>query len=485
MTGEHGRATHAQGARGLRLGFVGQGWFPDIGGVESHTRDLARELGARGHRVCALALDGAEGLEPYSSTTRAVDGVRVTRMAYRYHDHRALADLVRAPRAEEVACGWARAEELDLVHVHHASGWGLGLLEALDAARFPVVMTLHDYWPLCPRGQMLRTDGEVCAAASPARCAPCLARTWPHLMPSTGGARRGPRGEELADDVGGDEAAARSRTEHAFACLGRAARLFTPSPATRAAYGRAGLDERRIEVVENGVDVEELARATRALRSRAAPHAGLRLGVLGTVLPSKGALELARAVLAANLPGLTLEIHGALPSYHGDARYVEELGALAARQPAIRVHGPFGHERLAEILSGLDGVAAPSRWNEVYGLTVREARAAGLPVLVSDAGALPDVVAGGRGGLVVPAEDRAAWVAALVRFADPAQRAAWAAHASLPRSARAMALQLERAYCEVVRAARGRLPKLEFEPGSERRARSGPWAWLRRRFGAR
>lgn len=466
--------------RGLDLGFVGLGWYPDIGGVESHTRDLARELGARGHRVRALALDGTEGLEPYTLATRELEGVRVTRMAYRYHDHRALADLVASARAEEAARSWARAERLDLVHVHHASGWGLGLLSALAADGFSVVMTLHDFWPLCPRGQMLRTDGEVCAAASPERCAPCLVCTWPHLMPSSGGARRGPRGEGLERD----EDAVRARSEYALACLARAARLFTPSPSTRAAYARAGLDASRIEVVENGVDVEALARTARELRARAPARTELRLGVLGTVLPSKGALELAQAVVAAGVAGLTLEIHGALPSYHGDTRYGEELRALAAREPRVRVHGPFGHERLAEILSGLDGVAAPSRWNEVYGLTVREARAAGLPVLVSDAGALPDVLAGGEGGLVVPAEDRAAWIAALRRFADPAQRASWAAQAARPRPARAMALQLERAYCDTIRAARGRLPELDFVPGEERRSARGPGAWLRRLFGS-
>ncbi|HEX6884000.1 MAG TPA: glycosyltransferase [Planctomycetota bacterium] len=464
--------------RGLALGFVGLGWHPDIGGVESHTRDLARELGTRAHRLHALALDMAEGLEPYTTKARpdegVVEGVEVTRMAYRFHDHRALADLVTSARAEAVLVDWARAARLDLVHVHHASGWGLGILPVLARAGIPAVMTLHDYWPLCPRGQMLRTDGEVCAEASPARCAPCLARTWPHLMPSGDGERRGPDGASVADDEG----AAGARDAHALACLRSAARLFTPSPATRTAYVRAGLAEASIQVLENGVDVDELARTVRALRARAAPHAGLRLGVLGTVLPSKGALELAQAVLEARLEGLTLEIHGSLPSYHGDSRYVEELRALAARAPSIRVHGPFDHARLPEILAGLDGVAAPSRWNEVYGLTVREARAAGLPVLVSDAGALADVAAGGKAGLVVPAEDRAAWVAALKRFADPAARAAWAAHATPPRSAHAMALELERAYCEVLRQ-RGELGKTEFVPGTDQRARGGWLGWLR------
>jgi glycosyltransferase involved in cell wall biosynthesis len=399
-------------------------------------------------------------------------------MAYRYHDHRALADLVASPRAEERALEWARGARLDLVHVHHASGWGLGILPRLGAAGFPVVMTLHDYWPLCPRGQMLRVDGEVCAEAAPARCAPCLARTWPHLVPSAGGERRDARGGAPASD----EEAARARDEFALACLRSARRLFTPSRQAAAAYARAGLAEEGIEVVENGVDVEELAAAVRVLRARAGAREGLRLGVLGTVLPSKGALELAHAVAAAEIPGLTLEVHGALPSYHGDSRYVEELRALAARSPAVRVHGPFDHALLAEILATLDGVAAPSRWNEVYGLTVREARAAGLPVLVSDAGALPDVAEWGAAGLVVPSESRDAWIAALRRFADPAERAAWAAHAKKPRNARAMALQLERAYCDVLAAAGARLPPLAFVPGTEERT-PGLGAALRRLFG--
>jgi glycosyltransferase involved in cell wall biosynthesis len=286
-------------------------------------------------------------------------------------------------------------------------------------------------------------------------------------MPASGGERRAP-GSASAPAVVDDEGAARARDTFALASLRSARRLFTPSEATRAAYVRAGLARESIEVVENGVDVEELAREVRVRRASGAPHAGLRLGVLGTVLPSKGALELARALVAARVPGLTLEIHGALPSYHGDARYVEELRALAAREPSVRVHGPFGHERLPEILATLDGVAAPSRWNEVYGLTVREARAAGLPVLVSDAGALADVAEGGAAGLVVPADDAAAWSAALARFADPTQRAAWAAHESRPRSARAMALQLEHAYWQVLRASQASLPSRAWWDGLTR-----------------
>src|SRR6185295_15153701 len=107
------------------------------------------------------------------------------------------------------------------------------------------------------------------------------------------------------------------------------------------------------------------------------------------------------------------------------------LEQLAARDARVRLRGPYAREELPRILAGLDGVAAPSLWPEPYGLTAREARAAGLPVLVSDAGDLAGVAEGGAAGIAVPARDRAAWIAALRRFAsDAPARALWGAHAS-------------------------------------------------------
>jgi glycosyltransferase involved in cell wall biosynthesis len=441
--------------RALSIGFLGQGWFPDAGGVESHTRDLARELLARGHGVRALVLDYGER-EAFSSRVETVEGVLVERVAYRHHDQRALADLVEHPRLARHAVDWARAASLDLVHVHHLTGFGSGVLLALREAGVPFVMTLHDYWSLCPRGQMVQPDGTVDDTIEPERCGACLARTWPHLLPSARGERRGPGGSTVA----GDAEAARARTDFALRGLAAPARLFTPSQAAKRVYVRAGVPAERIEVVPNGIETAALAaevvrlRATPGARATHAPATGeTRLGVLGSVLPSKGALELARVFLGADVPGLTLEIHGDLPSYHGDRRYVEELLALAAREPRIRVHGPYRHDRLAEVLAGLDGVAAPSRWCEVFGLTVREARAAGLPVLVSSAGDLAAVAAGGRAGIVVDPDDRAGWASALRAFVDPANRARWREHREPPPAARDTALALERAYLEVVESA--------------------------------
>jgi len=472
--------------KGLDIGLLCHGWKPDIGGVETHTSDLARALKERGHRVHVLCLDYTVGHAPYSVTESRIDGVNVRRMAYLYQDQRSLADMVDNWRARDVVFAWLGERPLDVVHVHHLTGFGMGALRAIDEVGLPFVMTLHDYWPLCPRGQMMRPDGVVCEVPEPETCAACLVATWPQLMPGGEGDYRKPERGMVKDDA----EAATARTAYAMRSLELPHRLFAPSAAAKAVYVRAGVPEGRITVCENGVSSEALVAAVQRLRAdgvRPVSSRGeVRLGVLGSVLPSKGTLELARAFKRAAVPGLTLEVHGNLPPYHGDTSYADELGELAAADPAIRVHGPYAIGDLPQILAGLDGVAAPSRWVEVFGLTVREASAAGLPVLVSDAGDLPTVAAGGRKGLVVPADDQDAWVDALERFGTDADaRRAWGTSPAPVRSTEDMMLQLEEAYVGAVRKVTRLEPPLAHPvaPTGDAPAAEGPRGFLKKWLG--
>ena len=438
--------------KGLDIGFLCHGWKPDVGGVETHTSDLAKALMERGHRIHVLCLDYTLGRDPYTISESRVDGVTVRRMSYLYQDQRSLADMVDNWRARDVLFAWMAERPLDVVHVHHVTGFGTGALKAIQEVGLPFVMTLHDYWSVCPRGQMLRNDGALCEVPEPETCGTCLLGTWPHLMPGGDGDLRKPERGMLRDDA---EAAA-ARSAYALRCLEAPNKLYTPSKAAKAVYVRAGVDKDRIEVCENGIATEEIVPYVHRLRSEGVRPIGsrgeVRLGVLGSVLPSKGTLELARAFQKADAPGLTLEVHGNMPSYHGDGSYVEALQELAKEDTRIRLHGPYSIDGLPQILAGLDGVAAPSRWVEVFGLTVREASAAGLPVIVSDAGDLPAVTDGGQKGMVVPAEDEDAWVEALKKFAtNTSARRAWGEAPAVLRTTEDMMRQLERGYVEVIR----------------------------------
>jgi glycosyltransferase involved in cell wall biosynthesis len=443
----------------LHIGFVSQGWAPDVGGIESHTSDLVRELLELGHRVSAICLDYTGKAEPFGTTRTTVGGVEVTRMSYGYHDHDSLAKVVRNRSAEQVFAAWLDEVEPDVLHVHHLTGFGLGVLTTAKSRGVKQLMTLHDYWPICPRGQMFRVDNVNCEGIDPTACGTCLAKSFPHVMPSGRGKHYGPydsvdengnpsgEPEQLEAD---DAVVASRRTEFALHCLHHADLLATPSARTRDIYIAAGLHPDELTVVENGIDVQGLRFEVDSLKSCLRPRSEVRLGILGTVLPSKGVLELAQVFAELKAEGratnLVLEIHGHMPSYHGDSTYVESLLVLDEQTPDLHVMGPFGHGALGTLLSRLDGVAAPSRWEEVFGLTVREARAAGLPVLVSDAGGLPSVADGGA-GLVVSRDDRQAWKDAIALFAeDDAQRAAWANSSAPVWSAGQMAVEYVELY---------------------------------------
>jgi len=462
MTDELNRDRDFQYAkgRGLNVGIIAMGWPPDVGGVPSHTADLARELMARGHQIYVLCLDTRGELEPFETFDIEVGGVQVRRVAYAYGDHRSLVDLMVHDVLRNVILGWMAEVPCDLIHVHHVTGFGASALHAVHEVGQPLAMTLHDYWLLDPRGQLFGCDGRARDVNDLDGLTRDIATSWPGLMPSGGAQGPGPRGEALEDDL----AAVRAHRSYALESLALPELLITPSAAAKAVFEQAGVEVGRIVVVENGVEAQDLVREVAELRAAAGPPAAeapVRLGILGPTLPSKGALELVEAFIEAELPNLELVIAGNRPSYHGDTSYVERLAKLAAEHDRIELRDEYAREELAPLLASLDGVAAPSRWEEVYGLTVREARAAGLAVLVSDRGALPAVAEDGAAGLVVPCDDRAAWVEALRRFAtDDSARAAWRAHRSPLRTSTQMAIELEGLYLDLIEKVTGSRPQL-------------------------
>jgi glycogen synthase len=113
-----------------------------------------------------------------------------------------------------------------------------------------------------------------------------------------------------------------------------------------------------------------------------------------------------------------------------DARMVERLVAEAGLADRVEMLGPVTDDRRLELLAGASLMLMPSRF-EGFGLVAAEAMAAGVPLVTSDAGSLPEVVAPPRGGITVPAGDAAALAAAAGDLLDDANR-----RAELSRTAR-------------------------------------------------
>ena len=80
------------------------------------------------------------------------------------------------------------------------------------------------------------------------------------------------------------------------------------------------------------------------------------------------------------------------------------------------------HDEMQRFMNAADIIVAPSIWKEQYGRVVPEAMACGRAVVVSDIGALPELV--GESGLKIPAGNTLALETALRRLiCDPNERA--------------------------------------------------------------
>jgi glycosyltransferase involved in cell wall biosynthesis len=133
------------------------------------------------------------------------------------------------------------------------------------------------------------------------------------------------------------------------------------------------------------------------------------VGYAGRLVRLKGVDVLLRA--AATLPELRVEVAGDGP----------ERPRLETIDPRATFLG--WQPRLDDLLVRWDLFALPSR-EEAFGIAALEAMAAGLPVVASRVGGLPELIDDGLTGLLVPPEDPPALAAALAGLAaDPALRA--------------------------------------------------------------
>jgi glycosyltransferase involved in cell wall biosynthesis len=112
----------------------------------------------------------------------------------------------------------------------------------------------------------------------------------------------------------------------------------------------------------------------------------------------------------------------------GDGPMREEVERLFDPRPAFL--GALSQRRIAEVLAACDLYAWPAV-NEAYGMALLEAEAAGVPVVSCATRGVPDVVADGRTGVLVPYGDEQAFSDALAALlADRKRRAALGAEAA-------------------------------------------------------
>jgi len=391
----------------MRILLVSHGLPPDsVGGVEQHVSGLATALVAAGHQVEIFARANAPG-EPQGSFAAAngpTDNPRIWRVAYRWEKCDSLRAMYASePMADAIAAFLADRKQdgvsYDVAHVHHLTGMSTDSLQKLRDAGVPTVMTLHDYWLFCPRGQMFHHSGDVCETASIERCSDCLTKTFPWWLKDAP--------EQQVTEL----------QQRALTALALPDRLVVPSARAIPPFVQLGVPQERFAVVENGVDTERLE----ALPAPSCGPGPLRLGYFGTLMPSKGLDVLLQAVMKLPQGLVELHIHGNSVPYHGDETYLTRCFMQLAPGSGVTYHGPYSLDEMPHRMATIDVLAAPALWHEAFGLTVREALSAARPVLVSRVGGLQDAVEDRVQGRVLEPGDVDSWAAAIRELAEDRQ----------------------------------------------------------------
>ena len=183
---------------------------------------------------------------------------------------------------------------------------------------------------------------------------------------------------------------------------------------------------------------------------------------VGRVEERKGVhviVEAFERIISSRVPSARLKIVGPHSYWNRQpAPYYAELAKRCAANARIEFHGPtYIDSELADVYRQAAVIVVPSTFPEALGLTSLEAQASGVPVVVSDAGGLPETVWAGRSGLVFrngSAEQLGEAVVDLLR--SPSRRhemgAAAREWALATFSWEVIAARLESVYLEALRA---------------------------------
>jgi alpha-maltose-1-phosphate synthase len=186
----------------------------------------------------------------------------------------------------------------------------------------------------------------------------------------------------------------------------------------------------RVRVIRNGIDTAEYAPdpATDVLERHGVDPGRPSVIFVGRVTRQKGLQVLLRAG-----EGIDREAQLVICAGHADTAELEaEVAGLArelvaSRSQVIWLAGMLAKREVTQLLTHASVFACPSLY-EPLGIVNLEAMACGTAVVASRVGGIPEVVADGQTGLLVPAGDPAALAGAInTLLRDPARAAAMGA----------------------------------------------------------
>ena len=175
--------------------------------------------------------------------------------------------------------------------------------------------------------------------------------------------------------------------------------------------------KKRAATVYSGIEVREEGTGNREQGKAKRKEAGPCIGLIGRISPWKGQhiFLQAAAQVHARFPDARFQIVGS--ALFGEEAYERQVCALATAlglQECVEFTG--FRDDVPALLDEMEILVHASTTGEPFGKVVVEGMAAGLPVVATDGGGIPEIVEDGVTGLLVPMGNADALAAAICRL---------------------------------------------------------------------
>ena len=255
----------------------------------------------------------------------------------------------------------------DIVHIGHLSHLTISIVEIVKKYEIPIIFTLHDYWMMCIRGQLIQDNLSLCSGPEIEKCSECNKKYFTSHSQAK---------EEI------------SYWLKTLKIINENVDLFiSPSKFLKKKYIEYGISEDKIIYMDYGFNKELFKGIKRNTSIK------IKFGFLGRIVPVKGISLLIDAFNQIDHSKAELNIYGKLPSSH---LYLQDRSLNSV----INFKGSYNYKEISRILSNIDVLVVPSIWNENSPLVIHEAFLAKIPVITSDLGGMAELIKHEENGLL-------------------------------------------------------------------------------------
>jgi len=382
-------------------------------GAEVYAFRLSSWLVQHGHDVQVVCIESIsnEGKDEIEHTHDIYEGVSVHRLYIGLVNDR---DFFRRSYDNPIIQKWFTAflerERPDLVHINSCYLLSANTVAVVKEQDLPLIVTLHDFWFVCPRITLLKPTGALCRVPKDvAECAWCLAtekRRFRRTDEVTLGAAGVIAQHLVKSSVGAkllgvypDAGEIARRRERLLKALNQADLILAPSRFLRDIFVEQGIPPAKIQYSRLGLDARHWKNVSSSVKTLSDK---VQITYIGQLAPHKGVDLLIDAFnqVMFSQRGARLRIYGDPKAFPVYARSIQKA---ARGNRAIEFNGRFDNSRVAEILNETDFLVVPSLWYENSPVTIMEALATGTPVVAANLGGIPELIQHGVNGLLFEA----------------------------------------------------------------------------------